>query len=112
MDSYQKIFNVHIPIDNFDEQLENWLLVQTNQETLDRYISIRNLHESLVKQADECGDRVVIWHQDGDQKFWEIKWKSHDVHMKYMFQIPLEDRQFYEKAWDDFRSYLRNKIPN
>ena len=104
MPDYQKKFTVPIPIVNFDQQLQDWLLLNTNLETLERYMNIYNLHESLVKQADECGDRKLIWHDGG--KSLEIQWRSDDTHQFYMKQIPHEDQLFYEKVWDDFHTHL------
>ena len=106
MSHYQKNYSIPLPIGDFDKQMQDWLLSTTNEETLDRYLKIYAVHEALVKQADACGDRITIWHEKDNQGYWEIHWRSDDVHMKYMGQIPLEDRLFYEKVWDNFHSYL------
>jgi hypothetical protein len=106
MSQYQKNYTIPLPIGDFDKQMQDWLLETTDKETLDRYIQIYTLHESLVKQADAVGDRLTQWYQDGDRGYWKIQWLSDTVHMKYMSQIPLDDRQFYEKVWNDFHEYL------
>lgn len=108
-DTYQKTFNVPIPIRNFDVEMKKWLLINTDADTLQRYVNVQNLHEELVKQADERGDRNLIWHDNGENSFWEIQWKSHEIHMYYMDQIPLEERDFYDKVWIDFREHLETK---
>lgn len=106
MSEYQKNYTIPLPKGNFDEQMQDWLLSTTNKETLDRYLKIYEFHESLVKQADACGDRVTIWRENESHGFWEIHWRSDKVHMSYMGQIPLEDRLFYEKCWDDYHQYI------
>ena len=106
MSDYQKNYTIPLPIGDFDQQMQSWLLESTDQETLARYLKIYDVHESLVKLADACGDRITIWHEKQGQGFWEIHWRSDEVHMQYMSQIPLEDRLFYEKCWDDFHRYL------
>jgi hypothetical protein len=106
MSDYQKNYTIPLPAGDFDKQMQDWLLSSTNAETLSKYLQIYNLHESLVKRADECGDRITRWHQNGNQGYWEIHWRSDDIHMTYMGQIPLEDRLFYEQCWDDFHKHL------
>lgn len=106
MSEYQKKFTIPVPAGNWDEHMQHWLLTTTDQLTLDRYLQIYHLHESIVAQADVVGDRNTSWIKKDDKIQLEIKWKSDDVHMTYMNQIPLEDRLFYEKCWDDYHEYI------
>ena len=76
------------------------------RDTSEKHLQIYHHHESLVKQADARGDRITQWRVHDDKGYWEIHWRSDDVHMQYMGQIPLEDRLFYEKVWDEFHAFI------
>lgn len=106
MSEYQKKFNVPMPIDNFDKKMQNWIEKVFGVDTLNRYVQLYNLHESIVKEADTQGDRVVFFHKQGEQSYVEIHWRSEEVHMMYMNRISLEDRLFYERMWTEFHAYL------
>ena len=102
MNTYTKNFTVLVPDGNWDKEIEAWLLESSDSETVNKYLKIHRHHEELVKQADRCGDRQVNIYKNGIGTQVEIRWISDEVHMKYMHQIPLSDRQFYEKVWNDF----------
>jgi phage terminase large subunit GpA-like protein len=109
MDTYQKTYRVPRPTVNYIQQLELWILNTYGQDALDRYIAVNNLHEELVAQADKCGDRVIIWHEHGADSFWEMFWKSHEIHMHYMDQIPKSEHEFYTKLRSEFHDYFEAK---
>ena len=102
MNTYTKSFTVSVPGGNWDKEIETWLLNSSDSETVSKYLKIHHHHEELVKQADKCGDRQVNIYKSDNGNQVEIKWISDEIHMKYMNQIPLSDRQFYEKVWNDF----------
>jgi len=106
MNTYQKTISIPVPIDNFDNKMQDWILEKHGREQLDRYNQIFKLHESIVAEADLAGDRKIITVNDGNSITWKILWVSEEVHMSYMHRISSESRSFYEQMWNEFHEYL------
>jgi hypothetical protein len=99
MSNFQKQFQIKMT-QNTDIELEEWLLATTNQETLDRYRKIKDLHNNSVQQAIACGDCFI----DNQDSVANIHWRSDEVHQSYINQWPVKEHEFYMKVWNSFLS--------
>ena len=97
MSEFQKQFQIKMT-QNTDKELEEWLLSTTNLETLERYLRIKDLHNSSVQAAIACGDAWI----DNQLEVANIHWKSDEIHQTYINQWPIEEHQFYMQVWDSF----------
>jgi hypothetical protein len=106
MSEYEKKYTILLPIKDYDKQMQDWIANTFGVETMEQFVRARDSHESVVKEADIQGDRVVFFHRQGEETRVEIHWRSDEIHQMYLNRISPEDNALFSRMWNEFHTYL------
>jgi hypothetical protein len=98
---YEKI----IIVNRSNFTIEDWvatLSVEEQQEWRRQH----DIHEKTVYAAVEAGDAEVVNRHSMNSA---VKWKSQEIHLKWMNTISAEDNQSYHSFWDRYHAAMAER---
>ena len=99
---YGKVITVkHGPI-----SINEWAATTLSAEENAEWLRQDKIHEDAVKAAIAAGDCELVQH---DHQNANIKWRSTEIHEKWMNTISQEDHRIYSDFWSRYQKAMEER---